>query len=535
MLYGYLIVGSPYGIMEKTIFEEIIMKNLNYLYNFKNPIRHFFNLDSIKFDNSETLKFSDLCWTTPVKFKVFKTEDSNRTISFPNILNFYHTIKTFEGEANFYSIGRMSPRKRASPDLEIGEFSAFSYYDSIKRDVFNLTKYDKLLLLDIKSFYGRIYTHDLGYNSSDSKRLEQRVGSLNNGRTNGLLLGSYLSLYLAELVLARIEALLEAELSLQNIDCHFEYFSDDFYFFCNNSDIDAITKAFAKVLAEYELELNYDKTEIFDFEEYTKNNNLEKLWKKIIKNSERVDEVAKTKREKTYPAFFTQLVYRLSQIEKLKYKRIFLANFFKTYYFNGIDPKLYILSESDFNHLCYIYKLMPETILYSLYKVKVMSGFKEEKFKDFLITRFKSSLATDKQEEQVYYYYAMKLCGFDEELKSFKKLVLKSKNQILISYFLIDKIVSKSEYRVFASAAQECEWLQHYHYLLSYDKENIDILIPSNAKKTAQKESYRNFYKTNLDNNITILKPIKDIANSVDNFVLTKIESYAEEKEKRGL
>ena len=38
MLYGYLIVGSPYGIMEKTIFEEIIMKNLNYLYNFKNPI-----------------------------------------------------------------------------------------------------------------------------------------------------------------------------------------------------------------------------------------------------------------------------------------------------------------------------------------------------------------------------------------------------------------------------------------------------------------------------------------------------------------
>jgi len=137
------------------------MKNFNYLYNFKNPIRHFFNLDNIKFDNLENLQFADLCWTDPVKFKVFKTEESQRTISFPNILNFYHAIKKFESEPNFYSIDRISSKKRVSPDLDIGEFSAFSYYDSIKRDVFNLTKYDKLLVLDIKSFYGRIYTHDL--------------------------------------------------------------------------------------------------------------------------------------------------------------------------------------------------------------------------------------------------------------------------------------------------------------------------------------------------------------------------------------
>ena len=511
------------------------MKNLNYLYNFKNPIRHFFNLDNVLFDNLETLNFTDLCWTAPAKFKVFKTEESQRTISFPNILNFYHAIKVFEAESNFYSIDRISSRKRVSPDLDIGEFSAFSYYDSVKRDVFNIIKYDKLLVLDIKSFYGRVYTHDLGYNSSDAKMLEQRIGSLNNGRTNGLLLGSYLSLYLAELILAKIEAMLEAELSLQNIDCYFEYFSDDFYFFCNNSDIERVTKAFSKVLGEYELEINYDKTAVYDFEEYTKNNNLDKLWKVIIKQSEQVDLQAKLRNEQTYPAFFTQLVYRLNQIKELKYKRIFLSNFFKTHYFHEIDPQRYVLSESDFNHICYIYKLMPETILYSLHKIITIKGFDFNKFKDFLKTRFRASVSTERYEEQVYYYYALKLCNFDAELADYKELVLKSKNQVLVSYFLIDKVISKDEYQIFMSIAQECEWLQNYHYLLVYDKSNIDILIPSYAKKTAPKTSYRNFYKLNLDNDVPILKPIEDIAEGIDLFVLTKIESYDTERRKRKL
>ena len=87
-----------------------------------------------------------------------------------------------------------------SPDLEIGEFSALSYYESLKKDIFNLTKYDNLLIMDIKSFYGRIYTHDLNFNEIK----EKRVTSMNLGRTNGLLLGSYLSLFIAEKYLLRI-------------------------------------------------------------------------------------------------------------------------------------------------------------------------------------------------------------------------------------------------------------------------------------------------------------------------------------------
>ena len=504
------------------------IKNFNNLYNFKNPIRHFFNLDQIIFDDSKEFLLDDLSWTEPVKFKIYKTENENRTISFPNVLNFYHAIKIFKTELNFSDIKLLSRKKRVSPDLEIGEFSALSYYESLKKDIFNLTKYDNLLIMDIKSFYGRIYTHDLNFNEIK----EKRVTSMNLGRTNGLLLGSYLSLFIAEKYLLRIEQMLDEEIVKEKINCHYEYFSDDFYFFCNKYDIEKIKTIFEKVLNKCELQVNHEKTMLMDFEEYSKNNNLEKLWKKIINISIAKDENAErersfNKKHLGYPAFFTQLVYRLNQIKDIKYKRIFLANFFKTYYFNNLKPKTYKLSESDFNYICYIYKLMPETIIYSLPKIKDIENFDMLKFKDFISIRFEASLRNERDEEQVYFYYAMKLCGFKEELEKFKTLVVKTENQVLISYFLMDKIITKEEYEGhFFFKFDEKEWLQNYHYLLTYDKSNLEILIPAKAKGKKSEKNYYNFYKTNLYNNIPLLKPIEDVEAGIQNFVQAKIDSY---------
>ena len=42
----------------------------------------------------------------------------------------------------------------------------------------------------------------------------------------------------------------------------------------SNKDIDAIKKIFIKVLNKYDMELNESKTAILDFEEYSKNNNI---------------------------------------------------------------------------------------------------------------------------------------------------------------------------------------------------------------------------------------------------------------------
>lgn len=504
--------------------------DLNIIYNFKNPIRHFFDLEKIDYSSAKDREIDELSWAAPVSFKIFKTEDSKRTIGFPNILNFYCTLQKMQKLDNFYKIENLSPKKRVSPDFDTGDFSVLSYNKSLQSDLFNLTKYDKLIIMDIKSFYGRIYTHELGLEDTPDQ-IERRITALNLGKTNGLLLGSYLSLYLAEKFLFKIENRLNEEIHKNNMDCFYEYFSDDFYFFCNKKDLEAIQKMFASILDEFELQINEAKTEIIDFETYSKNNNLEKLWKKVIKISEEKDKVAEIKRRRKkeylgHPAFFTQIVYRVSQIAELKYKRIFLANFFKTYYFRKLNPKQYTLSESDFNYICYIYKTMPETILYSLDKVKQMHGFNLELFKEFLISRFKSSFFIGNYEEEVYVYYAFKLCGFNDELKGFKKDVLYSNNQVLISYFILDKIIEKLDYEPFVANVRENEWLQNYHYCLVYDKSKLDILIPNGAKKERQKETYTDFYKTNLANNIAILKPIETVTADIYKYIDLKIASY---------
>lgn len=494
------------------------MKNLNNKYNFKNPVRHFFNIDKISFDGLTELDVDCLSWTTPIPFKIYKTDNSERTIKFPNLLNFYHTLKVFESEPCFEKIEKMSNKKRVNPDLNTGEFSVLSYDKSIQSDFFNLVKYDKLLILDIKSFYGRIYLHDYNFPFDDKK--EQRVGALNLGRSNGLLLGNYLSLYLAEVYLKKIEDELDKEIKVSSLDCHYEYFSDDFYFFCYNKDIDKIKQIFSKVLDNYDLQVNNEKVEIIDFDDYSRKNNLDKLWKKIINISMEKDKKLSLNK---HPSFFTQLNYRLSQIEDIKYKRVFLVNFFKTKYFYELDTKKYALSESDFNYICYIYKLMPECILYSVDKVKNMGGFDYNKFRDFLEARYKSSLNFNRYEEQLYYYYAIKKCENDEMLIKYKKEVLNSENQILISYYLIDGIIQKEEYEIDVS---ENKWLQNYHYLLKYDKDNINILIPKYATKEKQKNSYRTFYKTNIDKNLSIVCPIDKLQEQISNYLKKRIQAY---------
>lgn len=497
------------------------MENLNNKYNFKNSIRHFFNIDNLCFDDLTELKFESLSWTKPVPFKIYKTDNTERTIKFPNLLNFYHTLKTFEKESLFYEIKKMSDKKRVRPDLSTGEFSVLSYDESIQSDYFNLLKYDQLLILDIKNFYGGIYLHDFNFSFDDKK--EQCIGAFNSGRTNGLLLGNYLSLYLAELYLRKIEDELDNEINTKAIDCKYEYFSDDFYFFCYDKDIDKIKQIFIKVLDNHDLYMNSQKIEVLDFNNYSKNNNLDKIWKKIIKDSEEKISHSIQSATKKYLPFFTQLNYRLSQIKESKYKRVFLVNFFKTQFFYELDTTKYILSESDFNYICYIYKFMPECIIYSINKIKSMINFQDDKFAEFLEARFKSTLNGNRYEEQLYYYYAIKICQKETMLLKYKKEILESQNQILISYCIMDGTILEDDY---IPDEAEDKWLQNYHFLLKYNKDNIDILIPKYAKKENQRNSYKLFYKNNIDKKIPIICPIDKVQERVDNYLRKRIASY---------
>ena len=60
----------------------------NNIYNFKNSIRHFINIDNIIFPTSPaSIDIDDTCWTKPIKFTIRKNDNSFRTLKLPNIIS----------------------------------------------------------------------------------------------------------------------------------------------------------------------------------------------------------------------------------------------------------------------------------------------------------------------------------------------------------------------------------------------------------------------------------------------------------------
>ena len=208
------------------------MNNLNNLYNFKNPIRHFFNLDNIIVPkNIDSVDLNGISWSTPIKFRIKKDEINYRILKFPNILNFICALREFENEDNFYDIPEIDDKKRVNPNVETGDFKSNNYSEKLEDDFNSLCIFDNLLKLDIKSFYGRLYLHNLDLNN-----LERYIGNMNNGNSNEIILGNYISLFIAERFLKKISDDLTNKFIEEEIDCEFSYFSDDFYFFCNKED-----------------------------------------------------------------------------------------------------------------------------------------------------------------------------------------------------------------------------------------------------------------------------------------------------------
>lgn len=106
------------------------MPEYNNIYNFKNPVRHFLNIDNLIFRNPESIDINDTSWTVPVKFRVLKNESDFRTLKLPNILQFavaYEHFKDFPEFCDPY--GMEEKHKRLSAKLNTGDFTIGSFED----------------------------------------------------------------------------------------------------------------------------------------------------------------------------------------------------------------------------------------------------------------------------------------------------------------------------------------------------------------------------------------------------------------------
>ncbi|WP_066231566.1 hypothetical protein [Metabacillus fastidiosus] len=503
---------------------------LNNLYNFKNAVKHFLDVDALKMPEDITsFDISNLIWVDPFNFRVKKQEDRYRTLKMPNILNFVVAYEHFKDLSNFETIQKLDPlHKRLSANIETGDFVSGEYDKQLEEDFNRLCVYDQLLKMDIKEYYGRVYTHLIDFEEHE----ERFLSNMNQGKTNGLIMGNYLSLYFAESNLKNISNDIQEEIRRSGIDCEFSYFSDDFYFFCNKNDTDEVTKIFDKVLEKYELERNDNKKEVWTYESFNNNNLVARYWKKLIAHCNvRFDK----ERDDNKLYFINQLVFRVSKLKGDKLKKVFINNFFKTKYFRELDLEKYQVKDYDYHQLCFLLNLSPETMLYTIDKFNDMSNFDNNKLHKFFQVRYREALKTPFNEEQLYFYYAIKILDFTDILKENKSSVLETNNQILISYYLQKGYFEKEEIDKLKENVDEQYWFQNYHLILYSDDLLAELdnsinkyLIPKRVKKEKQKNSYMDFYKENILLDIPIVRDIPEVLNEIEDYLALRIEESEE-------
>lgn len=136
-----------------------------------------------------------------------------------------------------------------------------------------------ILHVDISEFYRSIYTHAIttiklgvegareAYNNISTDNdyltyctLDKVIRSLNGKRTNGLLVGPYISKVISEAILARVDE------DLRNKNLVFTRYADDYEFAVYNRDeIDSIKEDIFGIFGRYFFVINNEKTK---FEEY---------------------------------------------------------------------------------------------------------------------------------------------------------------------------------------------------------------------------------------------------------------------------
>lgn len=484
-------------------------------YNFRNPVRHFIDIDQLYYPADITTfdPIKELSWTKPIVFRVYKPGSSFRTIKMPNILNYVRAYHYYKGLVNFTNVTNFDTQhKRLAANLDTGDFVSGNYNRQLNGDFVNLCNYDLLIKLDISEYYGRIYTHYLDLEQNNLG--DEPLAWLNNGRTSGILMGNYLSLYFAEYLTSKISDELQVAISTEDIDCVFNYFSDDFYFFCNESDTDKILNIFDKILADFDF-ARKKKEEIWTYETYNEYNLLTRYWKATIR-AWNLDVLKDCEQHKQHPesqmvhkfTFLNQLVYRISGLKDEKSKRGFITNFFKTNHFQTVDYSEYQLKSYDLHQLMFLIKSAPECLLYITHIIKSISDInKDGVLKDFLKARYKEALKHQLHDVQLYYYYALKEFSFDDVLRDMAYLLIESQNQILISYYLMDNYFIQSQIDTLKLIDGEEYWFQNYHLILYTQSLYTDLensikkyLIPEklSIKPNATREAkYMDFYKTN--------------------------------------
>jgi hypothetical protein len=159
------------------------------------------------------------------------------------------------------------------------------------------------------------------------------------------------------------------------------------------------------------------------------------------------------------------------------------------------------------------------------------------KTKSFLEARYEEALKNELHDVQMYFYYAIKVLGFEDIIKSMNHLVIKSQNQVLIAYYLKDSYFSLDQVNSLKLLTGEEYWFQNYHLILYSISLKMDLdnnikkyLIPErlSLKPNVIKEKrYLDFYQKNINKNHAFINEIPNVTKSITNYLNLRYKETA--------
>jgi hypothetical protein len=195
--------------------------------------------------------------------------------------NWNHIIEHLFNEKNkIYSYSfpiALTKKSRGKPELSnlrIGRM-IYEWLTMAERDLLlDASHYQFIVRTDITSFYSSIYTHSIAWalhgrekalDDRDCEHFGNKIDKLiqyaNDGRTNGIPIGSVLSDLIAEIILAKIDT--DTSEKLKDTKFLAVRFKDDYRLLCNSeADAKKILKTLGENLSTYNLSINESKTSI---------------------------------------------------------------------------------------------------------------------------------------------------------------------------------------------------------------------------------------------------------------------------------
>lgn len=239
----------------------------------------FLNNDVVA-DVEKHLSSSSIKATSCFLYSIYKEETERRILSIPHITTYLCLSNFILENINFIYDKIANNSISNSKNIFLPYSLTESFEEILKKRVWNSIGNKYILSIDISKCYENIYTHSISwgligkkeakiqYSKKESEqseeykkanKLDEKIRRINNNETKGIPTGPITSRLISELVLAEIDNTLKETMP----SLKYNRFVDDYkFYFLKKEDALQFIPVFQRILHDFKLSINQNKTKI---------------------------------------------------------------------------------------------------------------------------------------------------------------------------------------------------------------------------------------------------------------------------------